>query len=154
MTTVAITLAREIELISRFLEILNKEQEALKKGDPAALPPLGEAKTVIISELNSVEDQRNRLIGSTTGSTGRSSMAAWLSNNSQTTHCSELWGKLLELASEAKRMHELNGQLLAMHLRKTGDALAILTKRNQENTIYSSDGQTTSYTGSRIVDSA
>lgn len=154
MSTIALALGWEIKLVGRFLEILQKEQEALKKGNPAALPELGAAKSELIVQLNGAEDERNRLIGGSPEVGDRNSMQRWLDNNPQAPQCRDLWHKLLELAREAKLMHELNGQLLTLHLRQTGDALAILTKRNQENTIYSSDGQTTTYTGSRIVDSA
>ena len=148
-------LGQEIELISRFVLLLEQEQEALKKGQPTALPEIANEKSQLIDQLNRAEDQRNRALGAPYSSQGKAGMSAWLAANGENAKCSALWNKLLESAQQARHMHQLNAQLLALHINKTNEALAILTRHDTDNnTLYGSNGQTSPFTGSRIVDSA
>ena len=48
----------------------------------------------------------------------------------------------------------MNGELIAMHLARTSEALDILTQRQNKASLYGSDGQAAGGSGSRIVDSA
>ena len=51
-------------------------------------------------------------------------------------------------------MHLENQELLNKRLATTEAALDILMQRQKDTAVYGSDGQTTSLSGSRIVDSA
>ena len=81
-------------------------------------------------------------------------MTNWFQENPKEQSAKKTWGALLDKAAEARHLHELNSELLSLMLKKTGDALAILTRRQQDQSLYSASGQSTPATGSRIVDSA
>jgi flagellar biosynthesis/type III secretory pathway chaperone len=154
MPGIAELLDREISLVSAFVDLLNQEQDALKAAVPDALPEIQEKKMSLVEALNQASGARIAAIAGQ-GMPEQAAMAEWLAKqNSASTALAASWQKLLELAREAKTLHQLNGQLVQMHLKRTEDALAILTQRQQENLFYGSNGQAATYTGSRIVDSA
>lgn len=153
-SAVAAIVGREIELISQFISVLTEEQDALKSGEIAALAELTSRKMPLVEQLNSIERERINALGLPESATGRDAMETWLTRNGGDTDTTVNWKKLLNLATEAKRLHELNAQLLEMHLRRTSEILSILTSQAGKATLYGSTGQTLPATGSRIVDSA
>ena len=154
MTGVAAITEREIELISRFVAVLKDEQDALKRADPSALQDLGAEKTSLAEQLNTLESDRRFALGINDDQNTRQAMAAWLAQHPEEHAVVVNWEKLLDLAREAKQLHELNAGLVAMHLQLTSDALTILTRQSGQNGLYGSDGQAAPVSGSRIVDSA
>lgn len=149
MSPLACALQHEIDLASRFLAVLEREQQALSAADVSHLETINSEKSELVGLLNSASQDRERLTGPISGS-----FTQWLKENSQDAEVAPLWKKLSAVARQAKQTHELNGKLIAMHLARTSDALAILTNRQQQNSLYGSDGQAFQNTGSRIVDSA
>lgn len=154
MSVVSGLLEREIELVSRFIVALNEEQECLKAADPAALPDLSAAKLALVAQLNALENERMAAIGMAGSPSDHVTMEDWLSRNAHDTNATVAWEKLRILAREAKTMHELNGQLVDLHLRNTNEILDILTQESRQPGLYGSSGQAMPATGSRIVDSA
>lgn len=154
MSIVAAILEREIELVSRFIVALNDEQKCLTAANADALPALGAQKTELVEQLNALENERMAAIGHSGQPSDQASMQAWLDNNPSDALAGQHWQKLRELSREARNLHELNAQLVESHLKHTTEALAILTQQASQSTIYGASGQTTTATGSRIVDSA
>jgi len=154
MTPLAGVLTREIDQVSRFVQLLKMEQEVLKSGRPDDLSTINEEKVKLVEQLNQLGAERVQSTGALEPTADQASMASWLAQQPQEKQSAVLWAKLIQIAREAKELHDLNGQLIGMHLRQTNDALAILTERQQENTLYGSNGQSSQLTGSRIVDSA
>lgn len=154
MTPLAGVLTRETELVSRFILILKQEQEALKSGKPEALAEINGEKINLVDQLNQLGANRSQLTGLPGAPSDQTSMTAWLAQHPQEKKSAALWHALIDLAREAKELHELNGQLIGIHLKQTSAALAVLTQRQQEHTLYGSNGQSSLFTGSRIVDSA
>lgn len=148
------TLEREIDLLSRFIALLNEEQGALKAATPEVLPKIHEGKALLVDTLNTLETERIKLIGGATSVPDRERMIAWLANHPSEKKVATHWQALIKLAQEAKQLNELNASLVRLHLEKTTRALAILTRHAQDNVLYGSNGQAAQYTGSRIVDSA
>lgn len=149
MSPLSAALQREIDIASRFLSVLEREQEALSASNMLPLEQINGEKAELIGLLNSASQEREQFTGPISGS-----LAQWLKENSQDAEAAILWEKLSAVARQAKQTHELNGKLIAMHLSRTSEALAILTHRQQHNSLYGSDGQAFQTTGSRIVDSA
>ena len=147
-------LEREIEQVSRFLVFLDQEQDVLKSAQPESLPPIHAEKAATVALLNELETRRIQLIGGTRELSDRARMEAWLKSHPAETKSARLWERLIELARSTKEKNDLNAILIKMHLERTTQALNILTRHAQENTLYGSDGQASVFTGSRIVDSA
>ena len=154
MTDIAAITEREVALIARFVELLKEEQDNLRGVDPAQLPELGSAKAALVEQLNSLEDQRINALAMPAGDKPRAAMEKWLAANPEQLAAAVNWTKLLTLAEEARQLHHLNASLLAIHLQRTQEALAILHGRAASETLYGSDGQAATASGSRIVDSA
>ena len=154
MTPLAGVLTREIDQVSRFLLLLKTEQEVLKSGQPDDLAIINEEKVKLVAQLNHLSAERAQLTSELESAANQASIASWLALQPREKQSAVLWDKLIQIAREAKELHDLNGQLTSMHLRQTNDALAILTERQPEKTLYGSNGQSSQLTGSRIVDSA
>lgn len=154
MATIAAISELEISLISSFVTLLNEEQEALKLGDASGLADIGAAKTALVEKLNGLEGERRSALGIVGEHNTREAMSQWLAKHPEEQTAAVNWQKLLKLASEAKQLHELNAGLVAMHLQQTSEALAILTRRAGDDSLYGKDGQAAQSSGSRIVDSA
>lgn len=154
MADVAAITEREIALITRFVDLLKEEQATLRGTDSAALPELGSAKAALVEQLNILEDQRVAALAMPSDEKPRAAMEQWLAANPSQRAAAVNWTKLLELAEEARQLHHLNAGLVALHLQRTQEALAILNGRTASETLYGSDGQTATASGSRIVDSA
>lgn len=154
MTPLAGVLAREIDLVSSFISLLKKEQETLKSGQPDDLVKINTEKVKLVEQLNQLGTERALSSSGLESAVDQTSIALWLAQHPQEKQSAALWNELIQFAREAKELHNLNGQLVAMYLRQANDALAILTQRQQENTLYGSNGQSSLLTGSRIVDSA
>ncbi len=153
-SAVAAIIAREIELVSQFVSVLNEEQEALTRADVAALPELMTRKSPLVEQLNAIESERLGALDIPAATTERGAMENWLAQNSGDVVAAVNWEKLLNVAAEAKTLHELNSQLVDMHLRQATETLAILTAQPEQSALYGSSGQAVPTTGSRIVDSA
>ena len=154
MSNIAGILNREIELVSRFITLLGEEQECLKTGNADDLQSITAKKEPLIGLMNAIESERMAAIGEAGRPSNGASMQRWLGQNATDTAAAASWQQLLDLAREAKSLHELNMQLVEMHLRNTTEALAILTQPAESSTLYGSSGQTMTSSGSRIVDSA
>jgi len=154
MPDIAAITEREIALISRFVALLKDEQETLKRADASALPEISSAKIGLVEQLNLLEVERRTALGIVGDEKTRAAMTVWLANNPNDQTAAVNWEKLLNLAQEAKQLHELNAQLVGMHLQQTSEALVILTRQAEQHTLYGSNGQAAQVSGSRIVDSA
>lgn len=154
MSNFAAITEREIGLISRFVALLKEEQEALKQADAAGLPEISAAKIDLVKQLNSLEAERRLALNIADDEKTRAAMTEWLAKHPEEEAAAVNWENLLNLASEAKQLQELNVRLVDMHLQQTSEALVALTRQSEKHTLYGSNGQTAQITGSRIVDSA
>jgi len=154
MSDFATITEREITLISRFIALLKDEQEVLKRADAEALPEIGAAKIELVEQLNSLEAERRSALGIASNEKTRAAMTEWLAKHPKELTAAVNWENLLNLAREAKQLQEINGRLIDMHLQQTSEALAVLTRQSERQTLYGSNGQAAQVSGSRIVDSA
>lgn len=150
----AAMLGQEAALLASFIALLKKEQEALKTVEISALPALGEQKTQLVDQLNALELARSRAFGALPGESAKAAVDRWLDRNRGNAALVASWKKLLELAREAKQLHDLNARLVQMHLQQTNELLGALTQQAPGNSLYGANGQAWQATGSRIIDSA
>lgn len=154
MPALAELLAAEVKLVESFIACLAAEQQALKAGDIEALTAVNTRKPGLAEQLNRLEDERNAFLQEAGLSGDRAGLSAWLARNPHDRTAGQSWERLLNLAAEARDLNNLNGQLIAIRLQTTNQALAALTQQTQRSTLYGPDGQTTLRTGSRIIDAA
>ena len=81
MSEIAAITEREIALISRFVALLQDEQETLKRADASALPEISAAKIDLVEQLNLLEAERRTALGIVGDEKTRAAMAVWLANN-------------------------------------------------------------------------
>lgn len=143
----------EVKTMGDFVALLQKEQDALVRADAAALPDISEHKLVVLADLNQFEQRRQAVLQPASNENTKDAMQRWLSQHEADRSTADLWQQLMTLAREAKRLHELNGQLIAAHLNQTSELLAVL-KRSEHNTLYGANGQAQQRSGSRIIDLA
>jgi flagella synthesis protein FlgN len=147
-------LTDETALLRRFIDVLREEQSLLVAGEADALAGINAAKLELVDLLNAAEHGRLRLLGLAPSQSGQQDMNNWLHQHPEESAAQKLWQALISLAREAREIHNINGELIAMHLANTTEALDILTQRQNESALYGSDGQAAPGSGSRIVDSA
>lgn len=152
MTIVAKLLKRETELVVRFRNTLLREQEILRTGKSDGLAEISAEKLSLVDSLNLAGAERTRTLSS--GDEATIDMQAWFSAHPSEIEAAELWNDLLRTAREARAINELNGNLIHVLHQKTSDALSILTRGKADQSLYSSNGQASLSTGSRIIDSA
>jgi len=153
MSALAAILDQEIALLSGFIALLEKEQSALKLGESTQLPDICEQKLALIAQLNAQESARGNALQLSADNLHTGTIQ-WLQTHPDDKQAADRWKKMIELARNAKHLHELNGRLVQMHLQQTNELLASLTRKVEQNTFYGSNGQAHSITGSRLVDSA
>jgi flagellar biosynthesis/type III secretory pathway chaperone len=154
MESIATITKGEIVLISRFVSLLMEEQAALKEANIAALPSISANKLQLIDQLNAIEVTRSQLLDCPESKHIRQAMSRWLDNNPSEKETARNWKTVLKLAHQAKLAHELNSQLVNMHLQQNGELLAVLTNHSGKNSLYGSNGQTALAMSNRIIDSA
>jgi flagella synthesis protein FlgN len=145
---------REISQISRFLALLLDEQEALKTATPDALPKIHDEKIILVDQLNELEVERSKLTHGSQASSARERMDLWMSEHPQERQIAAQWQQLIQLCQEAKQQNIINARLVNLHLERTNQALAILSRDANESILYGSNGQPAQYMGRRIVDLA
>lgn len=154
MTRLAAALEKEGQLLSRLLELLKTEQQILVAGNAEMLEALTQEKNALVGEITEASREREATFLPAPPPAGNEAMTAWLANHPGEKAAAAAWDKLMGLTRLAKEAHEKNGFVIAALIRKTGEALAILTQHQQDHSLYGSDGQTAANTGRRIVDSA
>lgn len=155
MSQLADLLVRELAQLSDFIALLEDEQQALKQGEVSQLQAITPRKQEMASALNETENTRLQLISLQPGENPKSAMERWLAERPGEVSAHTSWQELLNAAIRAKRLHEINGGLIGMHLQHTNEmleALGVATSR--QATLYGSNGMTEMQSGSRIVDSA
>lgn len=152
MSQLPALLTNEVELVVRFIDALKSEQQALRAGKVEALQGVAEEKAQLAEQLNAVGALRNQVLAAAGLPADRPGMRAWLARHPKDRKTGEAWTQLVKLAGEAKELTRLNGQLLAIHLQATQQALATLTQQAHGSTLYGPNGQTSQFTGSRIID--
>lgn len=154
MSAISKLLQSESDLVGRFVALLQDEQDALKTGETAPLTKLAARKSELAERLNELGEQRNLLLQAAGLTVDVEGMRSWLAQSSDNRLAAAAWEKLLKLAAEARELNRLNGQLITLRLSATNRALATLIQQPQGAALYGKDGQTSSLTGSKIIDAA
>ena len=144
----------EAGLVTRFADLLRREQAELKSGNASALPELTQQKSALIDEINAAANQRNLLLAEAGFALDKTGMTAWLNEHPGERKTRQTWEKMLAAARDIQELNRLNGRLVSIHLSATQEALASLTEQARRSTLYGPNGQAAPLTGHRIIDSA
>lgn len=144
-------LAAECRLLSQFIDLLTEEEQALVAAKTDVLAAITPRKTDLVSRLNETAGRRNQVMKALGFAADTEGLKAWRQSGAD---ADRQGGELIALASRARSQNELNGRLIAMHLRSTQAALKALTGGDANRQTYGRDGQTEmARTGYRLIDS-
>lgn len=147
------TISSEEKTLLEFVELLAIEQTALGNGKTDELPALSERKSNFAVQLNDLAAQRNRLLAALGFSADRTGMEQWCARHSELTDSKQTWARVLSLASEARELNRLNGELIQMRMQYNTQALEALRGTRNSLQLYGPDGQSTA-TGHRRINDA
>ena len=104
----------------------------LRSAQAAELPAITQEKITLVEQLNQLGAERRALLPKTQASDDAAAMTEWLMSNSSNTDAAQTWRGILELAREARQMHERNGKLVSILLQKPFEIVIIeITLHNQ-----------------------
>lgn len=132
-------LAAETAGFHDFILLLQSEQDALVLGEVDKLIELARRKSEQIIRLSQLADGRNRFLAAQ----GCSDMAQWLKrlDADEAAVPAASWKQLLDVASEAQHLNQINGVMIETRLQHNQKALAVLQAAANQTSIYGPDGQ-------------
>lgn len=154
MTAGAQVVAEELDYVCRFFELLQAENQCLKSGALEDLEEISRRKSLLIPELEAKTRSRQAFFSGNDPANSTQDLERWLAENPHEHEVLKYWQNLLQKAARTRDLHKANELLVSLLLQRTSAALDILVQRQRDQTTYGSNGQATTPTGSRIIDSA
>jgi flagella synthesis protein FlgN len=148
------TLEAEADAVVRFVDLLKLEQESLANGNIDALAPIIQQKNSVATELATFAKQRNASLASKGFGPDRAGVEAWCERHPSDTRAGATWSRILLLASEARELNRVNGELIKIRMQHNTQALEALLGASQSLDLYGPDGQAASRSNRRINDAA
>lgn len=136
------TLRAEIAGYRSLLEVLQREQDALRRADADALPAISEAKQREVQALLRFSSARVRALAATGRAPSRAAAQALLIEGGADPAAVELaWNEIEALAAEARQANAINGALIASQQTYFGRALSALSSASGSTATYGADGR-------------
>ena len=129
----------ELAALSRFIEILQREQAALVKADVNQLIPISAEKVQQAEQLNRLAQVRVTALEKQGIQNDRAQVEAWLAT--QPRDIAEAWNLLIEAAKKAQHLNQTNGTLIESQLKNNQQALNTLVSAANQSAVYGADGQ-------------
>ncbi len=148
------TVDSEIATLQSFCTLLEREQQLLGKGEIDALPQLVQEKNELAAALAAVAKQRATALAATGLAADRAGIAAWFAAHPTATRARTDWSLLLSLATQARELNRVNGELIQLRMQHNSLALEALLGVTNTLGLYGSDGQSSLPSGRRISDRA
>jgi flagella synthesis protein FlgN len=136
----------ECEATRNFIEILRREQLALRQADVSMLLPLAHEKAQQAQQLAELSGARKRWLSTQGLAPDRSGVEDELQNFAG---ASEAWQEFTQLAETARQLNEINGNLVGQRLRYNQQAIAALQEATHVTGVYGCDGHTQPFAGGR-----
>lgn len=133
-------LAAERDAIARFIELLELEQVALRRGNTEDLLELAKNKEALATRLESLGDERQSFLAAQGVSADRKGVALWCDRHPEAKEAADAWQAILELATRARELHRVNGELIEIHLHYNSKALEALQGGRKSLDLYGPDG--------------
>lgn len=150
---IAKLLTKEVELMSSFVSVLQKEEQILSDNHADKLEQIISEKNLVLSDILVIEKQKNQLLSQLGFAIDAEGMKAFLASTNNEPSIQEAWKQLLELSSQAKESNRVNGLLINRQMVKNQTALNILQQTDQNAAVYGADGQskTTNSSGRSFI---
>ena len=142
--------AEEAALIEQFVGLLEAEQVALTQGNTDELARIAAEKEPRATDLQNIARLRESRLTASGLSPDRRGMADWTAKHPEAVSA---WEKTLALASRARDINRLNGELIAMRMQYNARILEILQRNTTTLDLYGPDGKTSGQGERRIEDS-
>lgn len=143
----------EVSRLRTFIELLEREQDLLKRGDTEGLLPLIDDKAQLANALATFAQARETQLGELGLPAGRAGMEAWLASHDDG-KLRPAWQTLLDLAVEARNLNITNGKLIGMHMQHNHQAFTALMNATNRAMTYGPDGQQQTGGSGRILGTA
>lgn len=141
----------EAILLERFVDLLRREQASLSQGAAEDLPELAEQKNGLVIQLNHLSARRAAFLQARGFPQDRSGIDAWF-EQVKDRDATDAWQKVLTLATDARELNRVNGELIQIRMQFTAKALEALSGAKTSLELYGPDGQSTKPGGRRIND--
>ena len=132
------SVAHECAATRDFIDVLEREQHALKHADVSLLLPLETEKAQQAQQLAQLANARNHWLAKLGYAQDRTGMERGLEIFPA---AADAWQELLQLAETASQLNKINGILVGQRLRYNQQALSILQAATHGTGLYGSDGQ-------------
>ena len=145
-------LRQELEASRRLAELLEQENQALRKSEAEALEHILSAKEALLKELDDRVDRHGhilRRLGLPLGRAGTERLAHLAGET-----CVAVWEALRETADRCREMNAANGGLLALTEVRVRQSLEVLRGRPDPAKTYGRGGQTRYSTHSHRIGEA
>lgn len=146
------TVAEEGRALRAFLDILEREYEALQGQQFDALFGLAEEKNVACTGLGKLSMQRSQALAAAGVAPGRVACDAYMQLPSSGTAAA--WADLIALTSRARELNQRSGTLISAQLQHNQQALAVLLSAADQAALYGADGQSHAAPSARHFGSA
>ncbi|KIO49217.1 flagella synthesis protein FlgN [Nitrosospira sp. NpAV] len=142
------SIARERDETRSFIDLLEREQRALRQADVSSLLTLAREKAQQAQQLIRLADTRNRWLETLGCTRDRNGMEEGL-QRCGSADATDTWRELLQLAETASQLNKINGILIGQRLRYNQQALSVLQAATRSAGLYGADGQPTLFSGGR-----
>jgi len=144
-------LRAEREALRALCQLLESEQACLVKSDIDGLLELTGMKSEQVDRLSELARRRVNHLGSVGIGAGQRGMSEWLAAHAgvHRAQIAQLWGELVDLASNARSLNDINGKLITTRLAHNQAALSALQISARAQNIYGPDGQAAIAAGQR-----
>ena len=130
-------LKNEGDALRAFITLLEDEQQALLTQDSEQLLTLAELKTQAANKLSELSNIRRKQLNL---DSQEFNTTAWIQQH--TPSCSNAWNEIVELATRAHHLNQVNGEVIQLRLRNNQKSLSVLLSAAQNAAgIYGRDGQ-------------
>jgi flagella synthesis protein FlgN len=136
----------ECEATRTFIEILRREQSALRQAEVSILLPLAQEKAHQAQQLAQLSEARRRWLVMHDHPTDRSGVENGLRNFPG---AAKAWQELVQLAETASQLNKINGNLVGQRLRYNQQAIAALQEATHSTGVYGCDGHAQPFSGGR-----
>jgi flagella synthesis protein FlgN len=154
VTDLRLLFEEELAVVRTFVGILEREQRLLIDGDVDGLPALLHDKNELAARLAAIAEQRRLTLAREGLSADRSGVATWFAAHPDDEGGRVAWAELLPLATQARDLNQLNGDLIQLRLQHNQQAINALVGSSGAGGLYGPDGHNKLGGSGRILDSA